>query len=106
MPTPRRRLILFDQAAPAYLLRDNFDDVLAAGSVNGTPARPGPGTRTVTDTAYLLCLRAAGYAVAYLLYDELVIDRAAGAVHGTLADYVGGARTVTDMESKLSITAS
>jgi len=56
MPTPRQRLILFDLAAPAYLLRDNFDDVLAAGSVNGMPARPGPGTRTVTDAESKLSL--------------------------------------------------
>lgn len=32
-----------------WLLRDDFNDVLAAGSVNGTLATPGPGTRTVTD---------------------------------------------------------
>ncbi|MBM3136394.1 MAG: hypothetical protein FJZ89_14160, partial [Chloroflexi bacterium] len=56
MPTPRQRLILFDLAAPAYLLRDNFDDVLAAGSVNGTYAVPGPGTRTVTDAESKLSL--------------------------------------------------
>ena len=35
----------------AYLLRDEFSDTLAAGSVNGTPAIPGPGTRVVTDVA-------------------------------------------------------
>jgi hypothetical protein len=35
----------------AYLLRDEFSDTLAAGSVNGTPAIPGPGTRAVTDVA-------------------------------------------------------
>ena len=33
-----------------YDLRDDFTDTLAAGSVNGTPATPGPGTRAVTDT--------------------------------------------------------
>jgi hypothetical protein len=34
-----------------YLLRDDFSDTLAAGSVNGTLAVPGPGTRAVvTDT--------------------------------------------------------
>ena len=32
-----------------YLLRDEFFTALAAGSVNGTPAEPGPGTRTVVD---------------------------------------------------------
>jgi len=33
-----------------WLLRDNFTTDLAAGSVNGSSAEPGPGTRTVTDT--------------------------------------------------------
>lgn len=33
----------------SYILRDEFDDTRAAGAVNGTPATPGPGTRTVTD---------------------------------------------------------
>lgn len=33
-----------------WLVRDEFTDTRAAGSVNGTPATPGPGTRTVTDT--------------------------------------------------------
>jgi hypothetical protein len=32
-----------------YLLRDDFIDTVAAGSVNGTPAVPGPGTRVVED---------------------------------------------------------
>lgn len=33
-----------------WILRDDFLDTLAAGSVNGTLATPGPGTRTVVDT--------------------------------------------------------
>jgi len=33
-----------------YDLRDEFMDTRAAGSVDGTPATPGPGTRTVVDT--------------------------------------------------------
>jgi hypothetical protein len=33
-----------------YLIRDEFSDARAAGSVDGTPATPGPGTRAVTDT--------------------------------------------------------
>ena len=32
-----------------WILRDDFTTDLAAGSVNGTAAEPGPGTRTVTD---------------------------------------------------------
>jgi len=34
----------------SYDLRDEFTDTLAAGSVDGTSAMPGPGTRTVVDT--------------------------------------------------------
>ena len=33
-----------------YLLRDDFLDDKAAGSLLGTPADPGPGTRAGTDT--------------------------------------------------------
>lgn len=36
--------------AADWLLRDEFISDLAAGSVNGTAAEPGPGTRTVVDT--------------------------------------------------------
>jgi hypothetical protein len=39
-----------------YLIRDDFTGDLAAGSVNGTPAVPGPGTRGVTDAANKLSL--------------------------------------------------
>ena len=45
-----------------YLLREDFTDTRAAGSVNGTPATPGPGARVVTDTANKLSL-AGGYCV-------------------------------------------
>lgn len=36
--------------ASDWLIKDEFTDTVAAGSVNGTAATPGPGTRTVTDT--------------------------------------------------------
>lgn len=41
----------FDRRAAGitWLLRDEFTTDLAAGSVNGTAAEPGPGTRTVVD---------------------------------------------------------
>lgn len=39
-----------------WLLRDDFEDTLAAGSVNGTPAVPGPGTRVVVDTTNKLSI--------------------------------------------------
>ena len=37
-----------------FLVRDEFSDTLAAGSVNGTNAVPGPGVRTVVDTENML----------------------------------------------------
>ena len=36
--------------ASDWLIRDEFTDTVAAGSVNGTAATPGPGNRAVTDT--------------------------------------------------------
>jgi hypothetical protein len=43
-------------AGVAWLLNDSFNDTLAAGSVNGTAATPGPGTRVVVDTESKLSL--------------------------------------------------
>lgn len=43
-------LLAMRRGGKPYLLRDEFTDTLAAGSVDGTPAVPGPGTRSVTDT--------------------------------------------------------
>jgi len=37
-------------AHETYLLRDEFDTAITAGSVNGSSATPGPGARAVTDT--------------------------------------------------------
>lgn len=47
---PSRRVVLFGNGKNVYLLDDEFTDTLAAGAVNGTPATPGPGTRTVVDS--------------------------------------------------------
>jgi len=44
-----KRALLFGDKIK-WLLRDDFNDTLAAGAVDGTPATPGPGTRTVVDT--------------------------------------------------------
>ena len=33
-----------------YLIRDNFNTAIAAGSIDTTSADTGPGTRTVIDT--------------------------------------------------------
>jgi len=43
-----RRVLLGAQGI-RWLLRDEFTDTRSAGNVNGTPATPGPGTRTVVD---------------------------------------------------------
>jgi hypothetical protein len=45
-------------AGVSFLLRDAFSTSRAAGSVDGTNAEPGPGTRIVTDT--LSCMSLAG----------------------------------------------
>jgi hypothetical protein len=34
-----------------FTLRDEFADMLAAGNLNGSRSTPGPGNRTVTDSA-------------------------------------------------------
>jgi hypothetical protein len=44
------------QSGVSYLLRDEFTTPLAAGSVNGTNAEPGPGVRTVVDVGSKLSL--------------------------------------------------
>lgn len=41
---------------PNFILRDYYETALAAGAVNGTPAEPGPGNRTVVDTGNLLSI--------------------------------------------------
>jgi len=41
---------------PYYLVNDTFTTDLAAGSVNGTDAEPGPGRRTVKDNSNVLSL--------------------------------------------------
>lgn len=46
-----------------YLLKDQFTTTLAAGSVNGTAAEPGPGTRTVVDTQSKLSIASGHIAI-------------------------------------------
>ena len=48
----------------SYLLRDEFTSALAAGSVNGTAAEPGPGTRAVTDANSKLSITGGALSVA------------------------------------------
>lgn len=72
----------------SYILRDEFSDTLAAGAVNGTPATPGPGTRTVTDTGGILSLAGGQLIVAgvgagddpRLTYGTPAITREAGRI--------------------------
>jgi hypothetical protein len=44
------------ESAATYLLYDQFTTDLAAGSVNGTSAEPGPGTRVVSDSGSKLSI--------------------------------------------------
>ena len=46
----------FVDSTPGYFLKDEFITPRAAGSVNSTAAEPGPGARTVVDTASKLSL--------------------------------------------------
>ena len=46
---PRKNITILDPPR-VFLVRDDFTDNLVAGTVNGTVATPGPGTRTVVDT--------------------------------------------------------
>lgn len=69
-----------------WLLRDDFTDTRAAGSVDGTPAVPGPGTRYVVDTGnklstdgeYLLLNQAVTYGNPGIWYD--LMPRAVGRI--------------------------
>lgn len=53
---PATRRALAYNPPVAFLLRDTFHTSLAAGSVNGTLAEPGPGTRTANDTTPTLAI--------------------------------------------------
>lgn len=57
-PQTRAVAAMMSGARIRYLLRDEFITALAAGSVNGTSAEPGPGTRTVVDTGSRLSISA------------------------------------------------
>lgn len=70
-----------------YLLQDEFITARAAGTLNGTLAEPGPGTRVVTDTGNDLSIAggildfaggSGGWGDPYIVYDAIV--RQAGRV--------------------------
>lgn len=66
-----------------YLLRDDFTDTRAAGSVNGTPATPGPGTRVEAGDANVIDSGAYAWAQwvsnqNYLMYQANPITREFG----------------------------
>lgn len=50
------RYVLLSPDEIKYLIHDKFSTALPAGSVNGTAAEPGPGTRTVVDTGSKLSI--------------------------------------------------
>ena len=47
---PRTHISMLGTQALKFIVRDDFNDTKAAGSVNATVATPGPGTRVVVDT--------------------------------------------------------
>jgi len=69
-----------------WLLRDEFSTALAAGSVNGTNAEPGPGVRTVVDTGNQLSISGGAlvYAATTGAYDPRVVYAAQVRIPGKM----------------------
>lgn len=92
MPVIRgtKQATLFGKGGIKYLLRDEFITDLAAGSVNGTAAEPGPGTRTVRDVENKLSISGGNAAFAAqatpnwaeedIVYSDVPITRIAGRI--------------------------
>ena len=57
----RNLAVLFPRGVIRWLLRDEFSDTRAAGAVDGTPATPGPGTRTVQDPDGVVSISGGNY---------------------------------------------
>lgn len=84
--------------AISWTLRDDFTDTRAAGSVNGTPATPGPGTRVVVDTNSIIST-AGGVLVVNgtpALNDRYVLDGVARAAGRVLVATLPTVTTVTN----------
>ena len=82
----RNLAVLFPHGVIRWLLRDEFSDTRAAGAVNGTPATPGPGTRTVTDTDNKLTI---GGGVANFAPNTVPADGDPGLWYGAVARVAG-----------------
>lgn len=68
-PVAAARGKISGRAGVTYLLRDDFLADIAAGSLNGTPATPGPGNRDVVDTGSFMSI--SGHVLSVLdSYDE------------------------------------
>lgn len=74
-------LLLMGGKKVAYLLRDEFQATIAAGSLNGTPSSDGKSTRTVTDSlgnkisqspGSLICTDGTGYGDPGVWYDTAI----------------------------------
>lgn len=79
----------------SWLLRDDFTTDLPAGSVNGTAAEPGPGTRTVYDTNNKISLSGGklSFATGGLVGDGLIysaMTRTAGRMLLVSGQHSGG----------------
>ena len=81
----------------SWLLRDEFSTDLAAGSVNGTAAEPGPGTRTVRDVESFICIGD------YLFADEFTTPQSAPITSPRTLQPSKGTATIRDTESLISI---
>ena len=90
-PTPLTiRKLLLDVGGIQWLLRDEFTTALAAGSVNGTAAEPGPGVRTVRDVESKISVApgwvewaaqaTAVYAEQDLIYTNIPLTRTPGRI--------------------------
>ena len=86
MPDRLKFRRLLNKSPLLFLLNDEFSDTRAAGAVNGTPAVPGPGTRTVVDTNGKLSLAggAASFAAGGAVSDPAIWLDAVGRVAGNL----------------------
>jgi hypothetical protein len=102
-------------ASVTYLLRDDFNYDLAAGSVNGTAAVPGPGTRVVVDTNNKISVGSGflDFATGAVINDGLWLDNAQARTAGrflvakmTLANTDGAPKLGWDINTSGAIKDS
>lgn len=82
------------KASARYWLLDRFTDDRAAGAINGTPAKPGPGDRVTVDTGSNMTINGGA-----------LINNGTSASAGTPAIWWGGKARVTGMALMFQATA-